>query len=155
MKIRVRKYLWIGTALIILMFVSTFASPFIQGFNIQRSPLSPTESVTLPEDNIIDYELTREQEVYAMRLGKTIMKFEYSTACVDCLAQKAFVESIANQFRDQVILEELARDVDLPLLTMSSYYGHKLLTNATNDEIVDAMCAVLTDPPIFCTTKNI
>jgi hypothetical protein len=54
-----------------------------------------------------------------------------------------------------VILEEIAKDVDVPTLTATSYYGRKVLVNATGDEIIDAVCALLTDPPVFCTTKNI
>lgn len=135
-----------------IMLMSTFASTFIQGFSMQQSAGG---SISLPESNIIDYELTKEQEVYAARIGKTVIKFEYSTACVVCLSQKTFVESIANQFKDQVILEEIAKDVSVPALTATSYYGRKVLANATNDEIVDAVCVVLTSPPIFCTTKNI
>lgn len=154
MKLRIKKSAWVGLILIILMLVSTFAYAIIQGLGFYRPS---GEEVELPTNNIIDYELTREQESYAIRLGKTIVKFEYATTCIECLNQKAFVESIANEgdFSNQIILEEIVEDVDEPTLTITSAYGRRILTNATSDEIINSVCDLLTEPPVFCTVRNI
>lgn len=155
MKLRIKKSAWIGVFLIIIMLGSTFAYSIIQGLGFYQ-PTANTE-IELPESNIIDYELTKEQESYAIRLGKTILKFEYETTCVECLDQKTFIESLANDrtFSNQVILEEVAKDVDNSVLTITSFYGRRILTNVTNDEIVDGVCELLTEPPVFCTVRNV
>ena len=152
---KIKKSAWTGIMLIILMLGSTFAYAIIQGLGFYR-PSSPSE-VELPTANIIDYELTTEQESYAMRIGKTILKFEYATVCTECLNQKALVESIANEkdFSGQIILEEIIKNVDKSVLTITSSYGRNILTNVTADEVINSVCSLLTEPPIYCTVRNI
>jgi len=129
------------------MVFSTFAFSLLQSFN-------PTQSqITLPEENIIDYELTPEQESVLLQNWKTIAKFYYYSGCVECTNQLSFLESMANQFPNQIILQETLSN--RTSLTIIGYYGHRNLVNATQEEIFDAFCELMIDPPVTCITRKV
>jgi len=152
MKIKIKKSAYLGIFLMFLMVGSTVAYAVLQAFN---QPQQTAEEPKLPKENIIDYELDRSQELYAIRYGKTILKYEYATACVECANEKALLESLARQFSDQLILEELSGADEASKLTITSYYGRRLLRNITEDTLVDTLCDLMSNPPVFCATKNI
>lgn len=137
---------------IFLMLFSIVASSFLQSSRTS----GVTTTVTLPTSNIVGYELTSDQESYALQQGKTIMKFYYTQTCIECMSQKPFLESIASQFSDQVILEEVINQNErVPTLLVSSYYQQKNLFNATRDDIINSVCDVLIKPPTACAVRNV
>lgn len=131
----------------LLMLVSTFAFSFLQ------STMSPSsEEVELPEKNIIDYELTVEQENLAFSRGMTIAKFYYYIGCMECNNQLSFLDYMAKQFSDQIILEELTTNRTTSL-NIKSYYGEKNFLNATQDQMFKAFCDLMAKPPITCAVR--
>lgn len=113
-------------------------------------------SLSLPKENIIDYRLTQEQEDYAVRLGKTVIALEYDTNCEICLQQKAFIEKIAMEQKDQIILQEISVvTTNLTKLRFVSYYGEKILRNPSENEIWDALCVLMFNPPAYCALREI
>jgi hypothetical protein len=129
-------------------------SMFVPG--LRQSSISNQNSVTLPSSNIVESELTPEQENLAMQDGKTILKFYYTKACIECINQKPFLESIANQLSDQVILEEVINQNEkVPTLLVFSYYSQKNLFNATSDQIINTVCDVMLKPPPSCIVRKV
>jgi hypothetical protein len=153
MKLKGKKISVIAFALffIFLMLFSIVASSFLQSSRTNKET-----TVTLPSNNIVENELTTEQENYALQQGKTILKFYYTQTCIECLSQKPFLESIANQFSDQIILEEVIKQNEkVPTLLVFSYYKQNNLFNATRDEIIDSVCDVLIKPPTGCVVRKV
>jgi thiol-disulfide isomerase/thioredoxin len=112
----------------------------------------------LPEDYIVDYELTSGQERILVENGKTLVKFYYNTTCPICLEQKTFLENTAEQFKDQIVLEEILvnrTDKILPYLIVISLYQERMLKNATNDEIIDLLCDSMVQPPVICAVRKV
>jgi len=127
-------------------------SSFIALFLLQS--FSPAQKqITLPEENIINYELTPEQENLLLQNGKTIAKFYYYSGCIECTNQLSFLESMANQFSNQIILQQVLSE--RASLTIIGYYGHRNLVNATQEEIFDVFCELMIDPPITCITRKV
>jgi len=132
---------------ILLMLISTFAFSLLQSVRVPSSG-----KVTLPERNIIDYELAADQESLALSRGMTVAKLYYYIGCMECNEQLSFLEYMARQFPDQIILEEIITNRTTSL-SISSYYGQKNLVNATQEQMLKAFCDVMAKPPITCAVR--
>ena len=144
---------YIALTLILIFLGSTIASGVLQSV---YHGTSDSKKLEVPTSNIVEYELTTEQEEYLMSLGKTIIKFKYKTACLECLSLKSALESLTNQFSDQLILEEIiTKEEPVPSIAIMSYYGQKFLDNPTQDEITDAICDLMIKPPTACIARKV
>jgi len=152
MKLKLDKRIAVVVMALFFMFLMV-GSMFVPGATRQSSNQN---SVTLPSTNMVEYELTTEQENLALQNGKTILKFYYTQACIQCINQKPFLESIANQFSDQIILEEVINQNERPsTLLVFSYYSQKNLFNATSGQMIDTVCDVMLKPPASCAVRKV
>ena len=135
--------------IVFLMVFSSFAFIFVQTINP-----TPEKKVTLPTGNIVEHELEIDQERLALNMGKTIAKYYYYNGCLECIDKLAFLEYMASQFSGQIIIEKILTDSSASV-TITSYYGQKILTNATQEEMMDAFCDLMIEPPIGCVTRKI
>ena len=157
-----KKTAYIGLFIIILMFGSTFAYAIIQGgWN--------SGEVSLPETNVINYELSLSQKYTALMKGMIILNYKYSQACENCLENKDYLEQLAydSQFGGQMFVEEiLVNDTgELPILNMTGFkisenrieldYREFQGENVTQNSTFDAVCELMIDPPIDCTLKKV
>ena len=136
-----------------LMLGSTIAYTFLQG-NLKTG----TTETTPPSTNVVGYELTADQETVLMQNGKTILKFLYNLACDGCIQRKNVLEGAVNDntFSGQLVLEEiLTNKTGLPMLTVLSYQGQRVLTNFTNEELVEALCDMMVQPPVGCAVRKV
>jgi len=153
MKLKLDKRIVVVVMALFFIFLMV-GSMFVPG--AMRQSNSNGNSVTLPSSNVVEYELTPEQENLALQNGKTILKFYYTQACIQCINQKPFLESIASQFGDQIILEEVINQNERPsTLLVFSYYSQKNLFNATADQIINAVCDVMLNPPASCAIRKV
>ncbi|MEM5790862.1 MAG: hypothetical protein QXP77_02350 [Candidatus Aenigmatarchaeota archaeon] len=143
MKVKIPKSAIISGFLIFLMLGSTLTYFFM-------NLLSPTGRVTLPEKNIIDFELSFEQENLAIRQGKTLVKFFYSNECEGCFEKKDYLENLANKYKDQIILQEILLNISSYEIRFSSFYGQKILKNSSEEEIFKTFCDIMFSPPAEC-----
>jgi hypothetical protein len=134
---------FISLFMIFLFIGSTIAYGFMRGFRREE-----TQSTNLPKTNIIEYELTEEQETYLIQRGVTIVKFYHSEGCIKCLEWKNELENIANKVPRQLLLEEINSDENR--IEMFSLRGSVTLTNPTKEEILKNVCNILWDPPGWC-----
>ena len=140
----------IGIFFIILMLIPAYS--FISGI---RTSQPPTES-TLPGTNIIDYELTAQQEELLLQNGKVVAKFVYSVNCLECLQQKSYLESFAKQYSNQIFLVEISNATSQKsTLIVNSLRGSDTLTNVTQENILNAFCELMLQPPIDCALRKI
>jgi len=152
MGVKISKTAVIALIFIFLMLGSTVA------YNILQSFRQTGYAIKLPEKNIIDYELGIDTENYLLERGMTIVKFYYIQACLECSSQKYSLESFADQYSNQIILEEILSNKTsgtFPSLIISSYRGQKVLENATDVEIMDAFCDLMFQRPLDCVIKKI
>lgn len=143
------------TASIIALFLIFIMVGSSVAFSILQSVRTPKAELELPNTNIINYELKPEVENYLIQNGRTIIRLDYALACVECLNRKAFLESAANQFSDQIMLVEIVTTESIPSLTATSIYGQRSLSNVTEEEIVDVLCELMVKPPVFCAVRKV
>ncbi len=147
MKIKISKK-WFSLILILSYFGSLFA---LGSFRFPKTG----KMVSLPEKNIIDYELPERTKNYLLTKGFTIVKLEYSWNCENCLEIKNFLEEKALANKNQMILEEIISNVTLAKVEILSPNGEESFVNSTKDELQKAICELFVSPPIECALEEI
>jgi len=140
----------IGIFLLLLMVSSTLIY-FISSIFLQS---------TLPESNIVDYELDVQQKNLVLRQGKVLMEFLYSKDCQDCQEKINFLEDFAKQYQDKVFLEKIMLNESVPKLHFIGfnvtenriYLQEKLLEgeNIKEENVKEVFCEVALYPPVEC-----
>jgi thiol-disulfide isomerase/thioredoxin len=140
----------IGIFLLLLMVSSTLIY-FISSIFLQP---------TLPESNIVDYELDVQQKNLVLRQGKVLMEFLYSKDCQDCQEKINFLEDFAKQYQDKVFLEKILLNESVPKLHFIGfnvtenriYLQEKLLEgeNIKEENVKEVFCEVALYPPVEC-----
>lgn len=145
------KNVWsiVGLFLVVIMFFSTIAFSFIQSV---RTPKA--QETKLPETNIVNEELTSDVEILLLQNGRTIIKFVYNSTCADCQDVRFSLENLATQFPNQIIIENILKN-EPTSITMSSYYGQRIVENVSGEEFLDALCELMVEPPVMCATRNV
>ncbi len=135
---------WIGLFLIATMLFSTFAYAVIQSFY-------PKQNAQLPESNVIGYRLDDNLRNALIQYGATVITFEYNLGCNNCVNQKAALESFANEYKQQIWVEEIADEgLDTSKIAVASVYGEEMLHDANETGIVGALCRLMVMPPAAC-----
>lgn len=144
---------YIGLFLIGIMFLSTFA--FIA---LQATFYSPSQQkIQVPTANVVNSRLTLNQQNFLLSQGKTIMTYQYDETCVPCLQQRQFLEQLTlnSKLSDQLFLEVLPAQNQQTSLILVSYYGRIDLGNATQQEVISALCQILVNKPVECALQQV
>ena len=130
------------------MLFSTLAGAVIQA-------LSTRQTTNLPKSNIIDYQVDQAINDALLQNGWTVITFNYNLKCLNCITTKSTLEFYANEFKKQILLQELLNDnLNDSKTTIISGLGQETLTNANDTEIFSALCKVMVDQPIDCVIKK-
>lgn len=115
---------------------------------------------TLPEGNVVDYELDAQQKNLVLRQGKVLMEFFYGKNCQDCQEKIYFLEDFAKEYSDKTFLEKILVNESIPKLHFIGfnitenrvYLEEKLLEgeNVTEKNVKDIFCEVALYPPVEC-----
>lgn len=146
----------ISIILLLIMLGSTVTGYLLQALSTWGRNADQTE-VELPDTNIIDYSLTGEQKDLLVGMGKTVMEYRHPLTCIgNCSFQKAYIESAVAEFSDQLFLQEIVDDAvaGRPTLELSSFYGRRMLTDPSQEEVLEALCRIMADPPVRCVTMG-
>lgn len=154
--------MYAGVLILAIMVGSTIAYPILQGvfygFGGQTK---------LPENNILDYELTLQQKYLALSEGKIILNYRYNLTCPNCLELRDYLEQLATsqQFREQMILEKIMSNETKPILNITGFkieenrivLDFRTLQdeNLTQNAIFDAVCELMLEPPVDCALKRV
>lgn len=145
----------ISILLLLIMLLSTITGFALQALTTDNQGAGQG-SVQLPDTNIIDYELTAEQKDQLIRNGKTVMEYRYQLACDNCTTERGYLGAFVNEYPDQLFLQEIVdNSAAQSRLEISSFYGRRLLTQPTPDDMLDALCNIMADPPPRCVTMGL
>ncbi len=133
---------------IVLMFGSTFAYGIMSFFN------QPTDQLQIPQDKILNYELTDQQRTYLLGRYFTLIEYRYSSGCLECIGMKNDLERITLNSEGQIYLQEILSDGS-EKITITSLNGAKTLTNPTINQTEDVICNILLQRPIWCVTSQL
>jgi len=150
MKLKITPQKLIALAFVFLMFASSLAYALINAFR------NPEESITVPNQKIIDYELNQQQRTFLLQRYYTLVEYRYFTGCMDCISMRNELERITQNSDGQIFLQEIvSTDNATTSLTITSLRGQKILDNPTNEEIEDTICNLLVSQPLWCVTSKI
>ncbi len=143
----------IGLILIAIMFFSTFAYAGLQSlFFGTTSPQS-----NLPNTNIIDYQLSPDQESNLIQHGVTIALLRWNANCSGCLGLKNQLENLAssNEYKNQLLLEEIESAINASSISISSLNGQRNLNNVTTQNVTGVLCDLVYSPPASCALRKL
>lgn len=141
-----KKTIIVGIVLIFITLGSTFAYSFVQSI------------ITKPTTgSIVDYALTSAQENSLIQNNLTILKFYYGLTCSYCDQQRSFLDGLmsSNDYSNQLFLERILTNATEPNLAVVSAYGAKSLVNATDYQILGALCDVMIFPLSDCALRKV
>jgi len=149
MKIKFSDKKWGGMLLILLMFGSSISYAFFYVFGGSKG------SIELPKTNIVDYRLDKNVEYYLLQTGKTVMVFSYNSSCDSCQQYSAYLENLvlSPDYGSQIYLEKVNTDRTSNLVVASAY-GQKTLRNLSQNDTINILCNLLTNPPASCVPIN-
>jgi len=138
----------------ILMLGSTATYALIQAFNYFGT--NKQQNTNLPSSYIVQEQLTDTQEQTIISQYKTVVQFYYSPDCLDCIRQRNILENFVNQNKGQIYLEEIQiKNQTLQNIIMKSYKDTIKLSNANQNDIENAFCDVLLQPPALCALRSL
>lgn len=139
----------VGIFLIGTMIFNIFAAPLLQ------SSFSK-QNLEIPKSNIIDYKMNPQVADALLQNGATIITFEYKLGCKNCIQQKYDLEYLANEYKNQIFLEEVVNEsLDVSKIHVISAYSEEKLTDANSTGIFAALCNVMISPPPECAVRTI
>ena len=142
-----------GIFIIGLMVIDIFAIGALQGVR------SSAGGTNLPKEDIVNYELTLDQENQLIGKGATLLKFYHTTNCLNCTEQKTFVEYLINKYKGSFFLEEIQsnKTVDYPILIISSTQDTVTLEGADYSQVLEKLCDLMPQPPVEfrCAVRNV
>ena len=114
------------------------------------------QGVKLPSNNVLDSELTTDQQQLALSQGFTIIKYTYPATCAQCLTIEGQLEGVASQYPSSVYLERIvSQSQNGSSLVFTGPQNSAAYTNPTTDNIIDGMCATLYNPPSDCILRSV
>lgn len=150
MKLKLSSQKLMALLFIFLMFVSTLAFAIMSAFQ------TPEETVTIPNQKIINYELSEEQRKYLLQRGYTLMEYRYFNGCLDCINVRSELQDLTQNSEDQIFLQEIiTTENTTSSLTITSLRGQKILNNPLTGQTQDTICNMLISQPIWCITSKI
>ena len=134
----------IGLILIIVMFLSTFASSLLQKFT--SNPIENNDN-NLPSERILNY-LTESQRILAISNDFTIAYFNYTSQYDEV---KSYLESLA--FKHYFYLVENFSNERT--LKVESIKGSREIKDPNLNQTIDILCQIMIDIPIECVMREI
>lgn len=110
--------------------------------------------VNVPEQRILNYELSKEQRKVLLSRGYTLIEFSYPSTCFECENQKVKLEDITQRVDGQVYLQELSGGTDSSL-TITSLKGQKIIAYTTDEKVQDTICDMVLNPPVWCISLKV
>jgi hypothetical protein len=134
---------------IMLMFGSsvTFALQYIFG--------QKEEKLQIPQEKILNYELSEQQKKYLLPKGYTLISYSYTTGCLDCINVKNNLERITQNSDGQIYLQELVKNEGIPAVSIISLNGGKTINNPTTNELENTICDYLIQRPLWCVSAKV
>jgi hypothetical protein len=145
---------WGSIFLVLITLGSSGAYSILQAF--QQEGTQANTGVTLPTESVINYELSADQKTLAYKLYKTILEFRYPLGCADCASRQAYLESLANAYPSQLILQEISdNSLQAPILFVSSYFGSDTVRDPSSSNVLPKLCDLMYERPLQCATLNL
>jgi hypothetical protein len=110
--------------------------------------------VTIPQNRILNYELSNEQKALVLKSGYTLIEYYYPNGCLDCAKIKNKLESIVQDSENQIFLQEITGTSENKVI-VTSYNGQKSIQDPVETELETPICDILLQKPLWCVTSRV
>lgn len=151
MKLKLNSKQIISALFILIMVGSTVSYAILSIFGS-----SSNNQTQIPNQQILSYRLTPEQQRYLLQRYYTLVDYSYPSSCIDCGVQKSELERLTQNSDNQIFLQEVVSDeVTSPLVIITSLKGQKTISNYTSEEVQTTLCDLLISRPLWCVSGQI
>lgn len=137
----------------VLMVGSSVAFAILSIFSPQQ------QKFTIPEERILNYELTRDQAQVLLQNGYTIVEYSYPDGCFECLEIKNRLEEIVNTAEGQLYLQEIVSSntsaVSTVIIANAYTATAKAIENPSVENATVEVCNAMTNPSLWCISGSI
>ena len=134
---------------ILLMFGSSVTYALVNMFSQKK------DEVKIPQEKILNYELTEQQKGYLLPKGYTLIVYSFTTGCLDCINVKKDLERITQNSDGQIYLQEIVKNEGISMISIISLNGGKTINNPTSQELENTICDVLIQRPLWCVSAKV
>ncbi|MCS7135380.1 MAG: hypothetical protein NZ893_03010 [Candidatus Aenigmarchaeota archaeon] len=108
----------------------------------------------LPENRIINYKLNQNQVMLLVSYYFTVVEYNYTSDCLECLEVKNRLEELTQNSEGQMYLQEILVETK-PTLYIVNAFNETLIEEPTVSQAVNAVCDSLLSTPVWCTINRI
>ncbi|MCX8179553.1 MAG: hypothetical protein N3E38_02330 [Candidatus Aenigmarchaeota archaeon] len=108
----------------------------------------------LPENRIINYKLNQNQVMLLVSYYFTVVEYNYTSDCLECLEVKNRLEELTQNSEGQMYLQEILVETK-PTLYIVNAFNETLIEEPTVSQAVNAVCDSLFSTPVWCTINRI
>ena len=134
---------------IIIMFGSSFAYAILNRIG------GGGESINIPKERILNYELNERQKSYLKSRGYTLVVYSSPPGCLECGSVKSSLEWMTQNSEGQIFLQEIVSNTNSSTLTVTSLKGERILENPSKEEIGSVICDLMFKREVWCVTSQI
>lgn len=109
----------------------------------------------IPEERILNYELSQEQIDFLVSRYITIIKYNYPPNCFNCLEVKKALEDITQNSDNQIFLQEIETDMVRSKLYIYNALNETTIEEPTPDIAISTICKMLISSPTWCVINQV
>jgi len=118
------------------------------------SLLGPKNDYSIPKEKIINYKLSQTQVALLVQNYFTVVEYNYTIGCVECIQVKNYLEDLTQNSDGQIYLQEIIVN-DSPRLYLINVLNETVIENPTPDQAIDVVCNNLISTPVWCAMNRI
>ncbi|MFH8080998.1 MAG: hypothetical protein QXO84_03945 [Candidatus Aenigmatarchaeota archaeon] len=108
----------------------------------------------LPKERILNHKLDPAQVALLVNYYYTVIEYNYTTDCMECLQIKNYLEELTQNSDGQIYLQEIIVDQNSSLYIVN-ILNETLIENPSLSEAINAVCDSLITTPVWCAINRI
>jgi hypothetical protein len=114
----------------------------------------PKNDYSIPKEKVINYKLNQVQVALLVQNYFTVVEYNYTNGCLECVQVKNYLEELAQNSDGQMYLQEILVD-SRPSLHIINAFNETKIENPTPSQAVDAVCNSLLSTPVWCAVNRV
>ena len=114
----------------------------------------PKNDYSIPKERVINYKLNQVQVALLVQNYFTVVEYNYTNGCLECVQVKNYLEDLAQNSDGQMYLQEILVE-DEPKLYLINALNETVINNPTPAQAVDIVCSRLLSTPLWCAINRI
>ncbi|MEM5799433.1 MAG: hypothetical protein QXZ43_02095 [Candidatus Aenigmatarchaeota archaeon] len=114
----------------------------------------PKQNFSIPQERILNYKLNNMQVNLLVENYFTVVEYNYTSACLECIQIKSYLEDLTQNSNGQIYLQEILVN-DKNSLHILNILNETLIEEPTASQAINAICDNLLSTPTWCAINRI